>query len=198
MCACEPRRLVIASNNVGKVREFEQALAPLGFEMISLQDAGFNDALVEKDDYRENALSKARAVCDATGLPALGDDSGLEVDALGGRPGTASQRYLGPEAGPEERNRDILRRLEGLSPEKRGARFRCLLALCFPEGEELVVEGVCEGSIALAARGERGFGYDPIFQLSDGRTMAQLTAEEKNLVSHRGKALRGLLGMLRG
>lgn len=190
------RRLVIASNNTGKVREFEKALRPLGFRTVSLQEAGFEGDMEEEGGYRENALHKARAVCRATGLPALADDSGLEVEAVGGLPGPASQRYLGPKATAEERNQDILRRLEGLPPEERRARFRCVLALCFPEGREIVAEETCEGTIALSPVGEGGFGYDPIFQLPDGRTMAQLTAGEKNQVSHRGKALRCLLEML--
>jgi XTP/dITP diphosphohydrolase len=193
-----PKKIVVASNNFGKVREFEKALLPLGFKTVSLQVAGFEEDLREEGDYRENALEKARAVCRSTGLPALADDSGLEVEALGGFPGSASRRYLGPEATQEERNRDILRRLDGVPEKKRGARFRCLLALCFPEGQEIVVEGTCEGTIALSPRGEGGFGYDPIFQLPDGRTMAQLTREEKNQVSHRGKALTRLLALLRG
>jgi len=187
----------MASNNPGKVREFQEALRPLGFRVISMREAGFEGDLEEGDDYRENALGKARAVCRAAGLPALADDSGLEVDALGGRPGAASQRYLGPEATPADRNRDILRRLESVPQEKRGARFRCLLALCFPDGREVVVEETCQGSVALAPSGEGGFGYDPIFLLPDGRMMAELTPEEKNQVSHRGKAIRSLLAALR-
>ena len=190
------RKLVIASNNSGKVREFDKALRPLGFKTFSLQEAGFEGRPEEEGGYSENALQKARAVCRATGLPTLADDSGLEVDALGGLPGPASQRYLGPEATPEDRNRDVLRCLEGLPLERRSARFRCVLALCFPEGQEIVAEETCQGAIALAPTGEGGFGYDPIFQLPDGRAMAQLTPEEKNQVSHRGKALRRLLGTL--
>jgi len=196
MNATGTKRLVIASNNPGKVREFRKALGPLGFETVSLKEAEFQGELREEGDYEQNAVSKARAVCLATGLPALADDSGLEVEALGCLPGPASQRYLGPEATPTDRNRDILRRLEGLPPEKRRARFRCVLALCFPDGREVVTEDTCEGTIALAPSGEAGFGYDPIFQLPDGRTMAQLTSEEKNQVGHRGKALRRLLEML--
>lgn len=196
MSAPRLHKLVIASNNSGKVREFENALRPLGLKTVSLEDAGFEEHLDEEGGYRENALHKAGAVCRATGLPALADDSGLEVEALGGLPGPISKRYLGPEATQEERNQDILRRLEGLPLEERHGRFRCVLALCFPGGREIVAEGTCEGTIALSPSGEGGFGYDPIFLLPDGRTMAQLTAEEKNQVSHRGRALRRLSAIL--
>jgi XTP/dITP diphosphohydrolase len=151
--------------------------------------------------YRENALRKARAVQEALGLPALGDDSGIEVDALGGAPGVRSARYAGEAAGDEENNALLLARLAGRGPAERAARFRCVLALASPGVAEVTVEGVCEGLILDGPRGGRGFGYDPIF-LPEGetRSFAQLPEDAKNRISHRARAaaaLREALGALR-
>lgn len=143
--------------------------------------------------YRENALAKARAVRAALGVAAVGDDSGLEVDALGGAPGITSARFAGEGAGDAANNARLLEELRGLPPEKRGARFRCVLALVDAEGRETVVEGLCPGRILDAPRGTEGFGYDPLF-LPDGetRTFAELPPDVKNARSHRGRAAAAL------
>jgi len=151
------------------------------------------------ESYRANAILKARAAAQATGLVALGEDSGLEIDALGGTPGPLSARFLGPEATYQERFRYILERLQGLPPERRSARFRCLMAVAAPGREEVhVVEGICSGFIALEPRGEGGFGYDPIFYLpARMATMAELPLHEKNVLSHRAQAAWRLRPLLR-
>jgi XTP/dITP diphosphohydrolase len=145
------------------------------------------------ESYGENALRKARAVQAALGLPALGDDSGIEVDALGGAPGIRSARYAGPAAGDAENNARLLSALAGRSGGERSARFRCVLALVRSAGEELVVEGVCEGRILETPAGDRGFGYDPLF-VPEGETLtfAQLPAAVKNRISHRARAAAAL------
>lgn len=149
------------------------------------------------DSYRENALEKARAVWRSLGLPALGDDSGLEVESLGGAPGVTSARFAGPDADDAANNAKMLAELRGLPEAKRGARFRCVLALVEGEGRERVVEGVCPGTILDAPRGTEGFGYDPLF-LPGGetRTFAELPHDVKNAISHRGRAVRALRAVL--
>lgn len=143
--------------------------------------------------YRENAIAKARAVRAALGVAAVGDDSGLEVDALGGAPGITSARFAGEGAGDAANNARLLEELRGLPPEKRGARFRCVLALVDADGRETVVEGLCPGRILDAPQGTDGFGYDPLF-LPEGetRTFAELPPEAKNALSHRGRAAAAL------
>ncbi len=151
--------------------------------------------------YRENALAKARAVWRALRVPAIGDDSGLEVDALAGGPGVRSARFAGPGAGDTANNERLLRELHGLPPERRAARFRCVLALVEGDGEgaERIVEGVCGGTILDSPRGDQGFGYDPLF-LPEGetRTFAEIPHEAKNRVSHRGRAVQALRRLLEG
>jgi len=184
-------RLLLATANRGKARELRALLEGCGWEPVSLADLGIGGLAVEEgEDYRHNAILKARAAARATGLVALGEDSGLEVDALGGAPGPLSARYLGEGATYEERFRHILGRLAGLPPRERAARFRCVMALVEPaSGREWVVEDTCEGYIALAPQGEGGFGYDPIFYLpTRAATMAQLPPHEKNVLSHRARA----------
>jgi XTP/dITP diphosphohydrolase len=142
------------------------------------------------EDYRDNVLKKARFFARWTGKATLADDSGLEVDYLKGRPGVFSARYAGDGANDRENNRRVLQELEGVSPGKRGAVFRCVMALVTPWGDEEVVEGGCRGRIGLEERGEMGFGYDPIFLIPRyGKTVAELSMAEKNRLSHRGKAL---------
>jgi len=191
-------KLVVATKNPGKIQELRALLADKGWEILPM-DAFPSMPPVEEDGktFVENALKKARSVAYFTGLTALADDSGLEVDALGGEPGVHSARFGGEGLRDEERNALLLKRLKGVPPEERGARFRCAMALVTPRGEEYVVEGVCEGFIAQEPKGEGGFGYDPVFYLpSRGKTMAQLTAEEKNSISHRAKALEKMAGIL--
>jgi XTP/dITP diphosphohydrolase len=182
--------LVVATGNAGKKREFEGMLRGTGVVLRTLDEFPDVPAIVENGrDFRENAIIKAKAAAKATGLWALGDDSGLCVDALGGGPGLQSARYAdGPD---EARRAKLLRELDGVPPERRGAAFVCAIALYGPEGQLLTFEGRCEGRIATAPRGRNGFGYDPLFEVAGdaaGRTMAELAEEEKAVVSHRGRA----------
>jgi len=190
-------RLVVATANPGKAAEFHALLDGLGYEIRTLQDyPGVGLPPEGETGYAENARAKARATLRATGAIALGDDSGLEVDALGGRPGPASARYGGPGLSDAERVSRLLAELTGAAA--RTARFRCVLALAAPWGEEVLVEGAVDGVLAEAPRGAGGFGYDPIFVLpSTGRTFAELTADEKHRWSHRGRAVEQARPILR-
>lgn len=199
-----PPKLVLATNNRGKLREFQRLLEGSGFELVTPRDLGFEFEVEETGaTFQENARLKALAAARLTGLPALADDSGLEVDALGGRPGIFSARYAGGDRtsgaiSEEEQCRIVLRELEGVPDERRTARFRCVIAIATPGGEVRYAEGVFEGRIAYEARGEHGFGYDPIFVVA-GRevTSAELPPDEKNAISHRGQAARKALEMLK-
>jgi len=186
------RRLLIATGNAGKLKEYQSLLGDLGWQLVSPADIGLTLEVSESGrDYAENAKIKAAGFAKASGLVALADDSGLEVDALGGEPGHLSARYAGPGADDAQRYVRLLERLRGVPPEKRGARFRCLIAVARPTGETELFEGECRGVVAEAPRGETGFGYDPIFYLPErGRTLAELPLSEKNAVSHRGAAAR--------
>ncbi len=186
------RRLVLATRNPAKRAELERMLADLPVEVRSLVDYPELPPLPEEGNtYEENARSKALTVARALGEVALADDSGLEVDYLEGQPGVHSARFLGEEATDEDRNREILRRMEGVPPENRTARYRAVVAVAFPDGRVHSFEGTCEGAIALEPRGKGGFGYDPIFYLPElDRTVAELTPQEKDLISHRGQAVR--------
>ncbi len=191
-------KLVVATKNPGKIRELKALLADKGWEVLSM-DAFPSIPSVEEngDSFVDNALKKARSVARFTGLIALADDSGLEVDALGGGPGVYSARFGGEGLGDDERSALLLKRLEGVPLGERKARFRCVMALVTPRGEEYVVEGVCEGFVGQEPRGKSGFGYDPVFYLpSYGKTMAQLPPEEKNRISHRAKALEKMVEIL--
>ncbi len=188
-------RLVLASANPGKRREIEALLAPLGIAAPTAAELGFTEEVAETGTtFEENALLKARTVAAALGLPALADDSGLVVEALGGAPGVLSARYAGEGATDAERNAKLLREMASVPAEKRGAAFVCVMACVRPDGAALIGQGRLEGRIALAPRGENGFGYDPVFELPErGLTVAMLEAAEKNAISHRGRALRDLV-----
>ncbi len=198
-------KIVVATRNEGKLRELDALLRPLGHEPISLADAGVRGEVVEDaPTFRGNAEKKARAAMAATGLTALADDSGLEVDALGGAPGVHSARFAGPGRDHDDaaNNERLLRELADVPTDLRSARFRCALCWLEPGGRRLLVEGACEGRIAAAPRGRGGFGYDPLFLVEDGghegtRTMAELSMLEKNVVSHRARALAALVAALR-
>jgi len=184
-------KLLIATNNRGKLREYATLLAGLPLALVSLADVGISDA-VEEDGatFEENARIKARAYCALSGLPTLADDSGLEVDALGGAPGVYSARYAGAGADDAARYRKLLEALKDVPAGRRTARFRCAIALALPDGTEVVAEGSCEGVIGRAPRGQHGFGYDPVFYMPAlGLTMAELSPEVKDRVSHRARAL---------
>lgn len=183
-------RIVVATGNSGKLQELETMLGPLGVEIKSMADYPDIPEVVEDGEtFAENAAKKARVVAGATGEVALADDSGLEVDFLDGSPGVYSARFAGEEKDDRANNEKLLRLLEGVPPEKRRARFRCVVALALPGGRVVTTEGVCEGVIGDRPRGEGGFGYDPLFYVPRlGKTFAQLDMAEKNLISHRGKA----------
>ena len=190
-----PHRLLIATGNPGKLREFRElfdAHVDSQWELVAPADVGLKDFTVVEDGetYAENAGRKARSYSNACGLPALADDSGLEVDALDGAPGLYSARYAG-EAADDAANRiKLLQTLSGIPTEQRAARFRCVIALAFPYTTNVRLgEGLVEGSIAMDERGDLGFGYDPVFALPDGRRMAELDVSEKNRISHRALAL---------
>jgi len=192
-------RLLIATNNRGKKREYEQLLSELPLHLCSPQDLQISFEVDEDGaSYAENARSKALTYLRASGLPTLADDSGLEVDVLGGEPGLHSARYAGPAADDLERHRLLLQNLEQVPWERRTARFRCLLVLAAPGGETYETEGICEGVIAFSPKGSHGFGYDPVFYLPGyDQTMAQLSPELKNRISHRARAVQKMLPILR-
>ena len=192
MTEAGPLVVVLATRNPGKVRELESLLADLPVRLQSLIDFPQIPPLPEEGDtYAANAASKAVAVARATGQAALADDSGLEVDALGGAPGVQSSRWLGEEATDAERNAAVLARLRDVPAEARTARFRAVVAVALRDGTVRTFEGVVEGRIADRPAGETGFGYDPIFLVPEfGRTMAELGPEVKNRISHRAQAVR--------
>jgi XTP/dITP diphosphohydrolase len=184
------RDLLVATTNLHKLEEYRAIFSDLPYRLLSLRDIRLDMDVEETGTtFAENAELKARSYAQASGLLTLADDSGLEIDALGGAPGVFSARFAGKDTSYEERFRLILERLKGLPTEQRGARFRCVIAIAEPSGSTRLVEGVIEGIIADAPRGERGFGYDPIFLVPEiGMTTAELTAEDKNRISHRGRA----------
>lgn len=184
------RALLLATSNPHKLEEFRAIFADLPLRLFSLNDIQLDIEVEETGiTFAENAELKARAYAQASGMLTLADDSGLEIDALGGAPGVQSARYLGRETSYEERFRSILQQLKGLPMEQRTARFRCAIALAEPSGNTRLVEGVIEGVIADSPRGKNGFGYDPIFYLPElGKTFAELAPEHKNRISHRARA----------
>ena len=191
--------LLLATNNKGKMREYKHMLKGLPFELVSPAEVGINAEVDEVgESLEENARLKATTLARQSRLLTLADDSGLEVDALGGEPGRLSARYAGEGASDRDRVEYLLSRLKDVPKEERSARFRCVIAIATPDGEVELCSGECPGVIALEPRGEEGFGYDPIFYLPElGKTMAELTLEEKNRVSHRGRAAREAIELLR-
>ncbi|MCU0500813.1 MAG: XTP/dITP diphosphatase [Anaerolineae bacterium] len=198
------RKLLVATHNPGKVREYQALLADLPLEVTYLDAEGITLEVAETGHtFTENAALKATTYARAAGLWAWADDSGLEVDALDGAPGVYSARYGGPGASDADRYRKLLDALTGVPWVGRTARFRCVVALATPAGDVQTAAGACEGVIAFGPAGSNGFGYDPVFYLPDrGQTMAQLPAETKHAISHRGRAARAaerlLAAMLRG
>jgi XTP/dITP diphosphohydrolase len=186
-------KLLVATNNPGKVREYQVLLKGLPLTLTYPAQEGI-DIEVEEigSTFAQNARLKATAYARTSGLLTLADDSGLEVDALGGEPGTRSARFAGPLASDEDRYRLLLSKLEGVPWQQRTARFRCVIAVARPQGEVHTAQGTCEGLIAFEPRGEHGFGYDPVFYvLEHGQTMAELEPEVKNRISHRARAAEG-------
>jgi len=186
------RKLLVATRNAGKAREYRELLAGLPVGVTWLDAEGIALDVEETGaTFAENAILKALTYAGASGLWTWADDSGLEVDALGGAPGVLSARYAGPGASDADRYRKLLNQLAGVPWDERTARFRCTVALAGPEGDVRTADGVCEGLIAFGPAGNNGFGYDPVFYLPElGRTMAQLEPEEKHAISHRGRAAR--------
>ncbi len=187
-------KLLFATGNAHKLRELRELVSPLGIEVCAPADVGgIPEVDEDQPSFAGNAGKKARSAHAATGLPALADDSGLEVDALSGAPGVHSARYAGSAHDDHANNDKLLAALAGVPEERRTARFRCVLALVDEQGTLSFAEGTCEGSIAHAPRGTNGFGYDPLFLVAGGpRTLAEFSPEEKHQVSHRGHAMRAL------
>jgi XTP/dITP diphosphohydrolase len=192
----EKLRIVLASSNKGKLEELRSLLGTT-VEVTSAADHGAELPEETGSTFEENAILKARAISQQTGLMALADDSGLEVDSLNGEPGVYSARYAGEEADDDKNKSKLLRELKNVDDANRTARFRCAIAIAFGPGDIVTASSSCEGTITRFERGSGGFGYDPLFELPDGRTMAELGPEEKNRVSHRGHAMREAIGIIR-
>lgn len=191
------KKIILASNNKNKIREISQILAPLGYEVISQREAGADFEVEETGKtFAENAAIKARAVYDYCKTAVIADDSGLEVDFLNGAPGVYSHRYAGENATDADRNDKLLSELSGVPEEKRGAQFVCVICFIDENGREDFVKGVCRGMIGFEPKGENGFGYDPVFMCGE-KSFAELSAEEKNKISHRAKALDGLCELIK-
>ena len=192
-----PATLVLATRNHGKVREFRRILNAISngaINLVGLEEFPHTTDVEESGTtFKENALLKARSVCKETGLPAIADDSGLCVDALNGAPGIFSARFAGVHGDDKANNAKLLRDLESVPEEKRSAHFTCAAALVLPDGREHVCEEIFEGSILFAPIGDHGFGYDPLFRPHGlAISSAQMSADEKDLISHRGKSLRAI------
>ena len=192
-------KLIIASNNQHKIREIKSILADKFDDILSLREAGIDHETVEDGTtFMENALKKAREIAEISGAAALADDSGICAHALGGAPGIYSARYAGEDGGhgDDEANNDLL--LKNLEDKAdRTAHYTCAMALCYPDGSEVTAEGYMYGTVFTERRGERGFGYDPLFvPVGESRTVAEMTDEEKNAISHRANALKNLLEKL--
>lgn len=193
------KTIVLATHNAGKIREFKSVLEPLGYSVTAVRD--LCPDLQEPEEtgttFEENACLKASYYMKATGLPCLADDSGIIADALDGRPGVYSARYAGPECDDQKNNQKLIDELSAFSPEQRTVHYVCVLALLFPDGREIIKKGVCSGVLRDFYAGTNGFGYDPLFYVPEkGKTMAEMTMNEKNEISHRGKALEQLVEAL--
>jgi len=190
--------IIIATSNQNKLKEFKALLKDHKISILSLNDFPQIPAVVEDGkSFYENALKKATTVARCTGKLTIADDSGIEVEALGGKPGVYSSRFAGEDASDEENNARLLKELQGIPPDKRGACFKCVLVIAKPEGETAFVEGECRGTIIEELRGHYGFGYDPLFLVPEyNKTFSEITPEEKNKISHRAKALQKLLELL--
>lgn len=193
------KRLIFATGNENKMREIREILSDLPVEILSMKEAGIQADIVEDGTtFAENAVIKAKSIMEMTGELVLADDSGLEIDYLNKEPGIYSARYLGEDTSYHIKNNQLIQRLDGVEQEKRTARFVCAIAAAFPDGRVVTTEGTIEGLIGYEEKGENGFGYDPIFFVPEfGCTTAELSEEQKNLVSHRGKALRKMREILK-
>ena len=183
------KSIILASNNKDKVKEVKEILK--GYDIISMKEAGIDVDIEENGTtFEENALIKARAIMKLTGQITMADDSGLEIDYLNKAPGVYSARFMGHDTSYDIKNKALIQKLEGVKGSDRSGRFVCAIAVCFPDGREIVKRGTMEGLIAEEIKGDNGFGYDPIVHLPEyGKTSGELAPEEKNKISHRGKAL---------
>ncbi len=190
-------KIIIATHNKHKLQEMSRILSPMGYEVVTDLDLGIELSDVEENGktFLDNARIKAESGCKESGLPCIADDSGLCVDALGGAPGVYSARYSGVHGDDDGNNRKLLAELSGVPTEKRTAHFACAICVSFPDGSEVTATGKCEGYIGYEKRGGGGFGYDPLFMVGD-RSLAEMTAEEKDAISHRGNALKELQKIL--
>ena len=190
-------KIIIATHNKHKLAEMARILEPMGYEVVTDRDIGIELSDVEENGttFLENARIKAEAGCRESGLPCVADDSGLCVDALNGEPGVYSARYCGEHGNDAANNEKLLMKLENVADEKRTARFVCAICVSFPDGSEITAEGKCEGKIGYEHRGSNGFGYDPLFMVGE-KSFAELSAEEKDAISHRGNALKKLKELL--
>lgn len=190
-------KILIATHNKHKLAEMSRILEPMGYEAVTDTDLGF--VLTEAEEngttFLENARIKAESGCKESGIPCIADDSGLCVDYLDGEPGVYSARYSGEHGDDKANNEKLLSKLSGVPDEKRTARFVCAICVSFPDGSEITAEGICEGRIGYEYRGNNGFGYDPLFMVGD-KSFAELSAEQKDAVSHRGNALKKLEKLL--
>ena len=193
------KKLIFATGNAGKMKEIRMILADMGYEIRSMREEGIDPEIIEDGTtFEENAVIKAKAVAALTDAIVLADDSGLEIDALNKEPGIYSARYMGEDTSYHVKNNNLIERLEGVPEERRTARFVCAIAAVLPDGKVLVTTGTIEGRIGYEEKGENGFGYDPIFYVPEyGCTSAELTEEQKNEISHRGKALRAMRELLK-
>lgn len=191
-------KVIFATGNENKLREIREITADMDIEIVSMKDAGvFTDVEETGSTFEENAYLKAAAIAKKSGYPTLADDSGLEIDYLGREPGIYSSRYMGEDTPYSEKNAELLRRMEGVPDKERTARFVCAICYVRPDGSSETVRATMEGIVAHKAAGANGFGYDPIFFLPErGCTSAELSREDKNAISHRGKALRMMRDIL--
>ena len=190
-------KILIATHNKHKLTEMARILSPMGYEVVTDRDLGIEltDAEENGKTFLDNARIKAESGCRESGLPCIADDSGLCVDALGGEPGVYSARYSGIHGDDEGNIVKLLKNLDGIADEKRTAYFACAICVSFPDGKEITAEGKCHGMIGYEKKGENGFGYDPVFMVGD-KSHAEMTAEEKDAISHRGNALKELQKIL--
>lgn len=188
------KRIIFATGNAGKMKEIREILKDTEYEVVSMKEAGLNPEIVEDGKtFEENAIIKAKTICELSGEIALADDSGLEVDYLDKAPGIYSARFLGEDTSYDIKNNYILEKLSGVEEEKRTARFVCVIAAAFPDGRVETRRATIEGRIGHKIAGSNGFGYDPIFYVPEyGCTTAELTLEQKNEISHRAKALKAV------
>lgn len=192
-------KLVLATHNQGKIRELKECLAKIGWEVVPINEiSDVPEPQETGDTFEENALQKAHYYMKAVNLPVLSDDSGIIADVLGNEPGIYSARYAGVHGNDDANNEKLIKRLAHHRDDERKGHYECVMAVVFPDGHEIVTKGTCYGIIRDTKRGTGGFGYDPLFYIPEkGKTMAELTMEEKNEISHRGKALRAMVKELK-